>query len=281
MRILVTNDDGITAPGIGHLARAMEGLGEIVVIAPNREFSGAGAAIGAIWESHPSVQRVDFDGATEAWAVDGPPALCAMYARFGAFGDPFDLIVSGINPGANVGRSVYHSGTIGACISGRNGGIPGIAVSQAAAGWGVEGQAWHEVLALQKWETAATVARAFVEGFISEPPEHVVVANVNVPNVELDEIAGWARTEVGMRPPRSMSKARLEPRMLPDGPSTDTFDIVVDWGGPEDLPADTDGGAIERNLVSVTYLSTLHAEARDDLRKAEAALDVLLTERSR
>jgi 5'-nucleotidase len=277
MRILVTNDDGIFAPGIQHLARAMDGLGEIVVIAPDQEFSGSSAAIGAIWESHPHVTRYEFDGVAEAWALNGPPALCAMYARFGAFGAPFDLIVSGINPGANVGRSVYHSGTIGACLSGRNGGIPGIAVSQAAAGWGVEGQAWHEVLKLQKWETAAAVARAFVEGFVAEPPADVVVANINVPNVELAEIEGWSHTEVGMLPPRSMSRATLVPRKLPDGTVSDeTFDIEVAWGDADELPEHTDGGAVARNRVSVTYLTKLQAEHRDDLRKAESALDRLL-----
>lgn len=277
MRILVTNDDGISAPGIRHLARAMDGLGEIVVVAPDREFSGSSAAIGAIWESHPRVTRCDLDWADEAWAIDGPPALCAMYARFGAFGDPFDLIVSGINPGANVGRSVYHSGTIGACLSGRNGGIPGIAVSQAAAGWGVEGQAWHELLEHQQWETAAVVARAFVEGYIAEPPSAVVVVNLNVPNVALDEIEGWSYTDVGVLPPRSMTKATLVPRTLPDGTtSREEFDIAVEWGDAPDLPADTDGGAIEHNRVSVTYLSKLQAEHRDDLRKAETALDRLL-----
>ena len=276
MRILVTNDDGISAPGIQHLARAMVGLGEIVVVAPDQEFSGSSAAIGAIWESHPHVTRYDFDGVDEAWALNGPPALCAMYARFGAFGEPFDLIVSGINPGANVGRSVYHSGTIGACLSGRNGGIPGIAISQAAAGWGVEGQAWHEVLKLQKWETAAAVARAYVEGFIAEPPTDVVVANLNVPNTELDEIEGWSYTEVGMLQPRSMSKATLVPRKLPDGASTEEYDIEGEWGDAADLPEHTDGGAIERNRVSITYLSKLEAEHRDDLRKAESALDRLL-----
>ena len=277
MRIMVTNDDGITAPGIQHLARAMEGLGEVIVIAPDREFSGASAAIGAIWETHPHVTRCEFEWADEAWSVNGPPALCAMYARFGAFGDPLDLIVSGINPGANVGRSVYHSGTIGACISGRNGGIPGIAVSQASAGWGVEGQAWHEVLKLQKWDTAAAVARAFVEGFIAEPPADVVVANLNVPNLELDEIRGWAHTEVGLLPPTSMSKATLVPRKLPSGElSHEEFEIEVEWGDPRDLPEHTDGGAIERDLVSITYLGRMEAERRDDLRKAESALDRLL-----
>jgi len=274
MRILVTNDDGIDAPGIAHLAEAMVGLGEVVVIAPDQEFSGASAAIGAIWEQHPVVTRRSFpvDGVAEAWAVGGPPALAVMYARLGAFGLPFDVVVSGINPGANVGRSVYHSGTIGACLSGRNGGWSGVAVSQAAAGWGVEGQAWHDVLKSQRWGTAAVVARAFVEGLIADLPGDPVIANLNVPNVELSDLAGWARTDVGLLPPRAMTKVDLIER--PGEPGV--FDVQMSAGDTIDLPEDTDGGAIERNLVSVTYLSRLQDQPRDDMGKAESALGNLL-----
>ena len=275
VRILVTNDDGIEAPGLHHLARAMTAHGDVVVIAPDREFSGAGAAIGAIWDFQPHVSRAHIDGVAEAWAVNGPPALCVMYARFGAFGGPFDLVVSGINPGANVGRSVYHSGTVGACLSGRNGGWSGVAVSQASPGWGVEGQAGHDVVDQQKWHVAAEVASAFVGGFLADPPDEVVVVNINVPNIELDEIEGWAVTEVGLLPPRAMTAAELIPQ---DG-DPDQFDVKVTWGDPIDLPEHTDGGAIERNVVSVSYLTRLEAEHRDDLSKAESALGGLLGDR--
>jgi 5'-nucleotidase len=272
VRILVTNDDGVLAPGILPLAQAMTEHGDVTVVAPDTEYSGASAAIGAIWERVPHVTRHRLDGVPEAWAVNGPPALAVMYARLGAFGDPFDLVVSGINPGANVGRSVYHSGTIGACLSGRNGGWSGIAVSQASVGWGVEGQAWDDVVSLQKWETAATVASEFVRGYLKEPPSDVVIANINVPNVELADIAGWAVTEVGHLPPRAMSKAVLVPR--PELP--DEFDVDVSWGEPVDLPDHTDGGTIERNRVSVSYISRLEAESRSDMASAEQALDDLL-----
>jgi 5'-nucleotidase len=272
VRILVTNDDGIEAPGLHHLARAMTAHGDVVVVAPDREFSGAGAAIGAIWEFTPHVTRHDIDGVPEAWAVNGPPALCVMYARLGAFGAGFDLVVSGINPGANVGRSVYHSGTIGACLSGRNGGWSGVAVSQASSGWGVEGQAFHDAIARQKWHVAADVASAFVGGLLVDPPHEPVVVNINVPDVELDEIDGWSVTTVGQLPPRAMSKATLVPH--PDDPRH--FDVDIEWGEPIDLPEHTDGGTIERNQVSVSYLTRLQAEPRDDLSKAEAALDGLL-----
>ena len=174
--------------------------GDVVIIAPDREFSGASAALGALNLIQPEVRRVKIEGIDEAWSVSGPPALCVMFARLGAFGDPFDLVVSGINPGVNVGRSVYHSGTIGACISGRNGGLSGVAVSQAVEGFGVEGQAWDEMLIGQKWDTAAAVTAAFVGGLVADPPAEPVLANLNVPNVR-------DRPDQGLAPGRSRPRA--------------------------------------------------------------------------
>jgi 5'-nucleotidase len=113
MRILVTNDDGIDSVGLHVLARAMRPFGEVVIAAPDQEYSGAGAAIGALHIIQPEVHKRQVEGIDTAWAISGPPALCVFFARLGVFGDPFDLVVSGINPGANVGRSVYHSGTVG------------------------------------------------------------------------------------------------------------------------------------------------------------------------
>lgn len=271
VRILVTNDDGIDGVGLHHLARAMTELGHVAIIAPDREFSGAGAAVGALHAFEPEVVRHHVEGVPEAWSVNGPPALCVLYARLGMFGAPFDLVVSGINPGANVGRSVYHSGTIGACLSARNGGISGVAVSQAVTGWGVEGQGWGDVIEDQKWHVAAEVARVFVGAMVADPPSAPVVVNLNVPNLELDAIAGWELTEVGLHPPRAMADARLVATGDPD-----RFEVAITWGDRIDLPAHTDGGAIERDLVTVTYLSRIVAEHRADLSKPGAALDALL-----
>lgn len=275
MRILVTNDDGIESVGLHHLARAMTEHGDVTVVAPDREFSGASVAIGAIFDFVPEVTRRAIDGVPEAWAVNGPPALCVMYARLGAFGPPFDLVVSGINPGANVGRSVYHSGTIGACLSARNGGWSGVAVSQSVAGIAIEGQrTWTDVLGSQKWHVAAEVASVFVGGLIAELPAEPVVANLNVPNVELDQIAGWEIGEVGKVPPRAMAGVDLVPTADPD-----RFGLDIRWGDLVDLPDHTDGGLIERDRVAVTYLSRLDGEHRADLGKAEAALDGLISRR--
>src|SRR5262245_33437509 len=131
MRILVTNDDGVDSVGLHILARRLSKAGDIVVAAPDREYSGAGAALGTLHLIHPEVRRIDLDGVEEAWSVTGPPALCVMFARLGVFGGPFDLVVSGINPGANAGRAIYHSGTVGAALTARNGGVSGLAISQA------------------------------------------------------------------------------------------------------------------------------------------------------
>jgi 5'-nucleotidase len=272
MRILVTNDDGIDSIGLHILARALRPHGEVIIVAPDREFSGAGAALGALHIMQPEVHRGSVEGIEESWAVSGPPALCVMFARLGAFGTPFDLVVSGINPGANVGRSVYHSGTIGACLGARNGGISGVAVSQAVTGFGVEGQGWDEMLIGQQWETAAAVASTFVGGLVADMPAEPVVVNLNVPNCAVDEIAGWRHARVGIDPPRKLASAVLQPKRGFAG----SYNVKMSWGEPLDLPADTDGGTVEANVVAVTYLSRIMAEERADLGTAEATLDALL-----
>jgi 5'-nucleotidase len=271
VRILVTNDDGIDSIGLHVLARAMTRHGHVVVAAPDREYSGAGAALGALHLLQPEVHRVALDGVPEAWSVTGPPGLCVMFSRLGAFGEPFDLIVSGINPGANVGRSIYHSGTVGACLTGRNGGISGLAVSQAVDGFGVEGQGWDEMLVGQCWDTAAAVADAFVEGFLTAPPPRPVVANVNVPNLPLEQVRGWRFTEVGTAPPRAMASAGLEPI---EG-HEQAYRVTMSWGDALALPEGTDGGTVERDEVSVTYLSRLVAEPTE-LPAVERSLDGLV-----
>lgn len=278
MRILVTNDDGINAPGLHALVNAMcdlDGGHDIVVAAPDTEYSGAGAALGALHIITPEVRRVDLPNVRtdETWSVSGAPALCVMFARLGAFGGPFDLVVSGVNPGANVGRAVYHSGTVGAALTGRNGDISGIAFSQAVAGYGIEGQAWDEAVRGMSFQPAADVARAYVQGFIDDLPSEPVVVNVNVPDLPVTEMHGWRHTDVGVLPPRTVSAAKLEPI---DG-DTDAFRVVMDWSGDVNvLPEDTDGGAVEAGYVSISNLTRLVHEDCTETATAEAALSALL-----
>ncbi len=217
MRILLTNDDGIDSVGLHILARAMRPHGDVVIIAPDSEYSGASCAVGALHLAHPEARRERVEGIDEAWSLTGPPALCVMFARLGAFGGPFDLVVSGINPGANVGRSVYHSGTVGATLSGRIGNISGVAVSQSVAGFGVEGQAWDDMILGQHWETAAEVASAFVSGLAASLPEEAVVVNLNVPNCPVDEINGWRRTSAVFPVVEGWCRHQRADESLPDG----------------------------------------------------------------
>ena len=133
MKVLVTNDDGVGSPGLHALARALVDAGhDVVVVAPDRDYSGSGAAIGHLHaDDHIDVAPVELPGLSgvPAYAVDGPPGLCVLTARLGGFGDPPDVVVSGINPGCNTGRAVLHSGTVGAALTGANFGVRGLAVS--------------------------------------------------------------------------------------------------------------------------------------------------------
>ncbi len=271
MRILVTNDDGIDSIGLHVLARAMKPLGDVVIVAPDEEYSGYGAAIGSIWLMKPEVHKAHVDGIDEAWAVTGPPALCAMFARLGAFGD-VDLVVSGINPGANVGRAVYHSGTVGACLTARNGGLSAVAVSQAAD-FSVEGQAMEDILADQQWQGAADVAAVVVEQLLDNRPAQPVVVNVNVPNRPAAEMEGWRRTVIATGPPRSLASAELVAK--PGHESA--FHVDMSWGDVfDDTSADnTDTGAVRKGYASISWLGTLDAVGPEAAvaGPAEGALD--------
>jgi 5'-nucleotidase len=273
VRILVTNDDGIDSVGLHALATALMPLGEVLVVAPDTEYSGAGAAIGPIHITKPVVQRIELDG-REAWTVNGPPGLCAYIARLGAFGPPPELVVSGINPGANVGRAIYHSGTVGAALTARNGGLPGIAVSQEVAfDAEIEGQGFEAALGSQLWESAATVAAQVVAGFQARPPRGPVVLNVNVPNLPVDEIKGWRYCDIGRAPSRGLTGVRLEPRPGHER----TFTVVMEAGDRNVLPPEVDGGAVEDGYVSLSWLSRIEHQPIDGTEGIDAALDTLLT----
>ena len=254
MRIFVTNDDGIDSLGLHILARAMLPFGEVVVGAPDTEYSGASSSFGALHLIRPELHKANIEGIDEAWSITGPPALCVMFARLGAFGEPFDLVVSGINPGANVGRSVYHSGTIGACLTARNGGINGVAVSQAVDEGGYMGQGIEEMLKNQKWDSAAEIAAIAVEEMSTNLPKEASVLNINGPNLELSEMKGWRETKVGTDLIRQMTQVDIEPKIGHEG----TFHLKLKWG--ERIPPSSiedDVGAVANGYVSISWLSRL------------------------
>ncbi len=190
LNILVTNDDGVESPGLVALARALFEAGHrITVVAPSRDWSGAGASIGPIHlnEPIPVTNHVweDFDG-VEVYAIDRPPATGVWAACLGAFGDVPDLIASGINPGANTGHLTLHSGTVGAALTGSAFGVPGIALSLE---WAIAGE--------YQWETAARFAPAAAQWAIDASGDLMpAVLNVNVPNRPFSEVLGVREAEL-------------------------------------------------------------------------------------
>lgn len=181
MRVLVTNDDGIASVGLTVLAEAaLEAGHEVVVAAPHRQYSGASAALTA-QERDGQLVLVDErppglpDGVT-AFGVKAAPALITFVAAFGAFGPKPDVVMSGINLGANTGRATLHSGTVGAALSASSHGIRAMAVSIASA-------------KPQHWDTAQQVSARGLHWLV-EQPWHDRVLNINVPDVAPDRLRG-------------------------------------------------------------------------------------------
>lgn len=182
MRVLVTNDDGINAPGLHALARALSDDGhDILVAAPQDDVSGTSAAIGLMREDRTvevaEMSLLDLPEVT-GFAVAGSPGLAVLVASLGAFGPRPDLVASGINAGLNTGYSVLHSGTVGAALTAQNLGISALAVSLGPA------EPWP-------WDTACAYLRP-VFTWLERAPRGSVV-NLNVPGLPFDESFGLRR----------------------------------------------------------------------------------------
>ena len=233
-RVLITNDDGIDSPGIQLLASELAKLFRVVVAAPARDMSGSGTGIGRFDPvAGVDLHEVELDSGVEAYSIDGPPGLAVMSASLGAFGDPPDLVVSGVNAGINTGHSVIHSGTVGAALTARTFKGRGLAVSLA------QSDPWH-------WDTAVTVAVNAASWLLADRPEPRVL-NVNVPALPLGQVKGihWADLdEFGYF---RVANAQIESRklQLEVGSSNDKAD-----------PA-SDTALCHRGYVTVTPLSTV------------------------
>jgi 5'-nucleotidase len=238
VKILVTNDDGYRAPGIVQLRSAMAMLGEVTVVAPDRNRSGAGNSLTLdvplrLFESEPGVHY-----------VAGTPTDCVHLAISGVFDFEFDMVASGINDGPNLGDDVLYSGTVAGAIEGRFLGLPTVAVSLCTSPTGP-----------RHFETAARVASTLVGALLARPLDSALILNVNVPDRPYAELAGYAGTRLGFRHRSERVVPASDPRGRP-----------VYWIGPAGASADagagTDFAAVAQGLVSVTPLSidlTRHA----------------------
>ena len=228
MKILVSNDDGYTAEGIRALADAMTELGDITVVAPDRNRSGASNSL--TLENPLRLNKMD-DG---VYRVDGTPTDCVHLAITGLLEDEPDMVVSGINAGANLGDDVLYSGTVAAAMEGRFLGRPAIAIS-------LNGHtATH-------FETAAWVAKKLVRHLQTTSLPADTILNVNVPDLPIEEITGFETTRLGHRHKADPVIKELDPRgreMYWVGPS----------GEEQDAGPGTDFDAIRRGAVSVTPL---------------------------
>ena len=180
MRILLSNDDGYFAPGLAALAEALHGLGEVVVVAPEQNRSGASNSLTL---DRPLLLK---QAASGFYFVNGTPTDCVHLAVTGMLDELPDIIVSGINNGANMGDDTIYSGTVAAATEGFLLGIPSIAISLTS----FEGN---------NFATAGRVARELVERFVRDPIREPVLLNVNVPDISYSELNGMEVTRLGRR----------------------------------------------------------------------------------
>jgi 5'/3'-nucleotidase len=228
MRILISNDDGYFSPGIRVLAERLAERGEVTVVAPERDRSGASNSLTL---DRPLIVRQMANG---FFSVNGTPTDCVHIAVTGLLDFIPDMVVSGINDGANMGEDTIYSGTVAAAMEGFLLGIPSIALSLASKTG-------------RHYETAAVIARELVERFQRAPITQPVLLNVNVPNVAYAELAGVETTRLGRR-------HKAEPVVKLQTPRGDTAYWIGPAGGAQDAGPGTDFFAVEQQRVSITPL---------------------------
>ena len=228
MKILVSNDDGYMARGIVALAEALAEIAEVILMAPDRNHSGASNSL--TLHSPLRVRQVE----ENRYFVNGTPSDCVHLALSGYLPDDPDIVVSGVNHGANLGDDVIYSGTVAAAMEGRFLGLPAIAVSLV----GQHGK---------HFDTAARVACDLVKRLQSNPLPGDIILNVNVPDLPFDELAGVEVTRLGFR-------HRSEPLIEEKDPRGRTIYWIGPAGPGQDAGPGTDFEAVERGAVAVTPL---------------------------
>lgn len=226
MQILLSNDDGYQASGLRLLARALETLADVVVVAPDRNRSGASNSL--TLDAPLRVEQVN----SNTYSVNGTPADCVHIAITGLLKTEPDMVISGINHGANLGDDVIYSGTVGAAMEGRFLGLPAVAVSL------VTEQDHH-------FDTAVSVVYQIIEGMKNNPLPSDTILNINVPDRSVENICGIKVTRLGGR-------YRSDPVVI----ASDPKNRPVYWIGPagkgKDAGVGTDFDAIAKGYVSVT-----------------------------
>ena len=242
MRILVTNDDGIHSPGLWSLAGALADVGEVTVVAPDRDQSGIGTATTLLAVVRAQDITPPIEG-VKAISVEGTPSDCVILATETLVRDPFDLVVSGINQGSNLGLDVLNSGTVGGALQGYFRGIPSIALSVAS-------------LTDVQYQAAATTGRTLAEAVFANSLPAPLLLNVNLPNVAPDRIEGVEITRLGPR-------AYLENVERASDGRRSHYWIKHNRPVAHEATSGTDIWAVRNNRISVTPmdLGMTHADS--------------------
>lgn len=235
MNILVTNDDGVHAPGLLALAQTMRQLGEVTVLAPDRNWSMSGHK--KTMERPISVQQTQLADGTTAYASDGSPSDCVALTMLEIFEKQFDLVVSGINPNANVGQDVTYSGTVSAAFEAVISGVAGMAVSLNSPSG----------LKELDYGPAARIALRVARKLVASPLPSDVILSVNVPYLPEDELRGFQITRQGRR----IYRDALLHYKAPNGKPFYWIGGDHPTGEPEE---GTDIGALAAGYVSLTPL---------------------------
>lgn len=234
MHILVTNDDGIHAPGLLALAQAVRPLGKVTVIAPDRNWTASGHV--KTLDRPLRLRETLLADDTPAFSTDGAPSDCVALALLGFLPEPVDLVVAGINPGENVGHDVTYSGTVTAAMEAAIWGLPGLAFSL---------QMPAEPPRKLDFSLAARFARQITAAVISGGIPKGLLLNVNVPYLPLGQVRGVQVTRQGLRIYNDELVRRLDPRERPY--------YWIGGGAPTGVPEQgTDYGALVDGYVSVT-----------------------------
>lgn len=241
MKILISNDDGVHAPGLTFLANALSEIAEIIVVAPDRNRSGVSNSLTL---EHPLRVVTASNG---YFSVNGTPTDCVHLAVTGLLKEMPDIVVSGINEGSNLSDDVLYSGTVAAATEGRFLGLPSVAISLSGP-------------RCEHYDTAARVARIVVERLRDQPLKQDTILNVNVPDVPFADLNGIQVTRLGTRHIAEPTIKGLDPRGR-----------KIFWVGPpgpeQDAGPGTDFYAVNTGYVSVTplHLDLTHYKVMDEL----------------
>lgn len=241
MKILISNDDGVHAPGLAYLAGALEKIADITVVAPDRNRSGVSNSLTL---ENPLRVVTAVNG---FYSVNGTPTDCVHLAVTGLLKETPDMVVSGINEGSNLSDDVLYSGTVAAATEGRFLGLPSIAISLSGP-------------RCEHYDTAAQIAKVLVERLRETPLTYDTILNVNVPDMPYSELRGIQVTRLGTR-------HKAEPTIKALDPRGRKIYWVGQPGPEQDAGPGTDFYAVNAGYVSITplHLDLTHHKVLEEL----------------